>query len=103
MVAVVCDGHPPPPPVHVAATRVLFSQDLENVQEVDGLSYTDGGDWNSKSNTVYFRGRPSNAVRIEAMHFGQDKPEYDIRITKNHFNYFPNEQVRHFPAQFPPF
>lgn len=73
----------------------MFGKDVENVQETDGSSYETGGAWASKRNRVYFRGRPSNEVRVKAQASARGDPDYDIRITKNHFNYFPNDEASH--------
>jgi hypothetical protein len=53
-------------PTYKFVQASVFGKGAENVQEVDGTSYTVGGDWNSKKEEVYFRGRPSNQVRTDA-------------------------------------
>lgn len=81
-------------PTYKIVQATVFGKDLENVQETDGTSYMDGGEWASKQDVIYFRGRPSNAARTQAMHLAEGKSHMDIKISKNHFNYFPNEEAK---------
>jgi hypothetical protein len=81
-------------PTYKLVQAGVFGKDLENPQEIDGSSYEVGGAWASKLPHVYFRGRPSNAVRTEVMERAKTVPELDIAITKNHFNYFPDDAAR---------
>ena len=87
-------------PTYKLVQATVFGKDLENVQEIDGQSHVVGGAWDTKQSKVYFRGRPSNAVRINAMQSTRNDPDMDIRITKNHFNYFPNDAAREEHRQF---
>eukprot|EP00041_Stephanoeca_diplocostata_P009491 m.146206 g.146206 ORF g.146206 m.146206 type:complete len:558 (+) comp17763_c0_seq2:299-1972(+) len=82
-------------PTYKIVQATVFGKDLENVQTTDGESYEVGGGWHSKRDKVYFRGRPSNAVRTEVAVRSRARQEaYDIAITKNHFNYFPDDAAR---------
>lgn len=81
-------------PTYKLVQAGVFGKDLENPQEVDGTSYEVGGTWASKKPHVYFRGRPSNDVRTAAFTRAKGNPVLDISITKNHFNYFPDDAAR---------
>eukprot|EP00039_Didymoeca_costata_P012087 m.172888 g.172888 ORF g.172888 m.172888 type:complete len:530 (-) comp15378_c0_seq2:937-2526(-) len=81
-------------PTYKLVQAGVFGKDVENVQEVDGKSYMVGGAWSSKQPKVYFRGRPSNKARVDGMVMAKNDPELDIAISKNHFNYFPDEEAK---------
>ncbi len=52
-------------------------------------------------NTVFFRGRPSNVVRTAMMDRAREHPTaLDVRVTKNQFNYFPNDDARREHAEY---
>lgn len=81
-------------PTYKLVLATVFGKDLENVMTTDGDSYVMGGGWSNKSERLYFRGRPSNAVRTDAAVEAKHWRELDVAITRNHFNYFPNDEAR---------
>lgn len=82
-------------PTYKMVQATVFGKDLENVQETDGKSYSDGGPWASKKEVLLFRGRPSNEYRTQAMLTAKQHPDLlDIRVTRNQYNYFPDEKAK---------
>lgn len=80
-------------PTYKLTTGTVFGKDLEHVQLIDGKS-GQFSDWDRKRTVLFFRGRPSNKARVDAMLLSKKHPDkLDARITKNQFNYFPDEQV----------
>lgn len=62
------------------------------MQEMDGSAYSHGGRWEQKVEKAFWRGRPIIPVRTEAVHMAQKYPDLlDLKATKNHFNYFPDD------------
>ena len=75
--------HPLPHPPYPSSTHIqVFGKDVENAQEIDGQSFEVGGEWGRKSPIVYFRGRPSNVARVNAMLATKDDPLFDIRCVR---------------------
>ncbi|EGD76818.1 hypothetical protein PTSG_08166 [Salpingoeca rosetta] len=81
-------------PTYKMTTATIFGKNMEQIQVVDGKAGK-FADWQSKRGVAFFRGRPSNQARVDAMLMSKERPDLvDARITKNQFNYFPNEEAR---------
>lgn len=87
-------------PTYKLVQAVVFGTDVENVQEVDWKSFETGGDWAAKTPAVYFRGRPSNPARVAAHAAAKAHPDWDVKISANQMNYYPNEKAKAEHARF---
>eukprot|EP00056_Hartaetosiga_gracilis_P010463 m.154581 g.154581 ORF g.154581 m.154581 type:complete len:373 (+) comp13318_c0_seq2:86-1204(+) len=81
-------------PTYKMTKGMLQGKDLEKVQKVDAEAYGVAS-WDDKKEVAFFRGRPSNEMRVQGMLMSKEHPDMlDIRVTKNQFNYFPDEQAK---------
>lgn len=82
-------------PTYKSTLSTLYGKDMENIRDVDARCYRQGG-WGKKIKKVFWRGRDSNPIRTKFVdEIGAYNLQYvDANISKNHFNYYPSEEVR---------
>eukprot|EP00736_Rhodelphis_marinus_P011441 Rmarinus@m.19832 len=82
-------------PTYKMTEATVFGKDLENVPDVDAKAFEQGGPWNRKRPVLHWRGRDSNDYRLEFVkHNNHSRDVFDIAISKNMFNYFPDDEAR---------
>eukprot|EP00117_Sycon_ciliatum_P028601 scpid59976/ scgid22949/ KDEL motif-containing protein 1 len=83
-------------PTYKVVLGTVFGTDLENMREMDGLSYKTSGGWTKKKNKMIWRGRDCNKMRVDFVDgvAAENSNLIDAQISRNHFDYYPTPEDR---------